>query len=78
MDLHLKKRANTNTFTIMTEKELNTWWGQTDFREMEKITRLRQLDFSPEDGYQDFVDVCDNWWDGLSKEYKQDVYNDRH
>ena len=61
----------------MTEKELKEWWGKTDFREMEKVTRFMQIDFNPEDGYQDFVDACDNWWEGLSKEDKQDVYNDR-
>ena len=59
----------------MTEKKLNEWWYNTEFKEMEKITRLNQSDFSPEDGYQDFVDVCDNWWENLSEEDKQDVYN---
>ena len=62
----------------MTEKKLNEWWIQTDFKEMQIITRYRQLDFSPEDGYQDFVDACDSWWDDLSKEEKQYIYNERH
>ena len=59
----------------MTEKILNEWWYNTEFKEMEKITRLIQSDFNPEDGYQEFVDACDNWWENLSKEDKQDVYN---
>jgi len=59
----------------MTEKELNIWWNNTEFKEMEKISGFRQLDFSPEDGYQDFVDACDNWWDSLSMDYKQDMYS---
>jgi len=59
----------------MTDNILNKWWKSTDFREMEKISGFRQINFSPEDGYQDFVDACDNWWESLSKEEKQDVYN---
>lgn len=26
----------------------------------------RQDDFSPNDGYQDFVDACDEWWNNLN------------
>jgi hypothetical protein len=36
------------------------WWGETDFRQMELITGFRQLDFEPDEGYQAFVDACDN------------------
>jgi len=47
-----------------------TWWGDTDFREMERITGFWQSDFNPEDGYQAFVDACDEWWSGLSEDEK--------
>jgi len=60
----------------MTAQKLKEWWRNTDFREMEKISGFKQLDFSPEDGYQDFVDACDNWWENLSEENKLDAYND--
>jgi len=62
----------------MTEKELNEWWFSTCFEEMGRITKLRYWDFDPEDGYQDYVDVCDNWWKSLSIEEKQDIYDERH
>ena len=60
----------------MTEKQLNEWWGNTNFKQMERISRFRQLDFNPEYGYQDFVDACDNWWKSLLIEDKQYIYND--
>jgi hypothetical protein len=60
----------------MTEKKLNEWWGKSDFKEMERISKFRQLDFSPKCGYQDFVDACDNWWKSLLIEDKQNIYND--
>lgn len=46
------------------------WWCQSDFQQMERITGYRQDDFSPEDGYQAFVDACDKWWEILSTEEK--------
>lgn len=46
------------------------WWGESDFRTMERLTGYRQGDFDPEDGYQDFVDACNNWWNALSTEEK--------
>jgi hypothetical protein len=46
------------------------WWGETDFRQMELITGFRQLDFEPDEGYQAFVDACDNCWERFSDEIK--------
>ena len=42
----------------------------------EEITNFKQLEFNPEEGYQDFVDVCNNWWKNLSDERKKDYYNE--
>lgn len=53
---------------------LEEWWGEQGFREMERITGFRQSDFDPEDGYQDFVDACDKWWDSLSYNDKISIY----
>jgi hypothetical protein len=50
------------------------WWGLTDFETMERITGYSQADFSPEDGYQDFVDACDAWWDWIDEQDKIDYY----
>ncbi len=55
-------------------QKADEWWGETDFREMERITRFRQLDFDPEDGYQAFVDACNGWWDGHSTDKKINIY----
>ena len=58
----------------ITKAMVNEWWGEQGFRDMERITGFRQSDFSPEDGYQDFVDACDEWWDRLSFNEKKMVY----
>lgn len=59
----------------ISKNTLNEWWGEQGFRDMECITGFRQSDFSPDDGYQDFVDACDEWWDSLSYTDKVSVYN---
>lgn len=46
------------------------WWKVSDFKQMERTTGYRQDDFSPEEGYQEFVDACNKWWDALSTEEK--------
>lgn len=60
----------------ISKNTLNEWWGTQGFRDMEIITGFRQSDFNPEDGYQDFVDACDEWWNSLSYADKLFIYND--
>lgn len=60
--------------TSVTEAVVNEWWGDCSFGEMEKITGFRMSDFDPEDGYQEFVDVCDEWWNKLSFGEKKELY----
>lgn len=55
---------------------LDEWWGGCDFKAMELITGFRQIDFDPEDGYQDFVDACDAWWDECTFSEKRNIYMD--
>ena len=50
------------------------WWGQTEFKAMERITGYRQIDFSPEEGFQAFVDACHEWWNGKTNDEKISVY----
>lgn len=58
----------------ITEAIVNEWWGNCDFNTMEYITGYCQDNFSPEYGYQDFVDACDAWWNNLSFEDKRNIY----
>lgn len=58
----------------MTNKKLDDWFGGLDFIIMEKMIGLRQYDFSDEDGYQDFVDACENWWNNLDMEERKVIY----
>lgn len=60
----------------MTKEKLNDWFQSLDFISMEKITRLKQRNFSAEDGYQDFVDACENWWNSIDLEEKKSIYEE--
>ena len=62
----MKTTVNKNGNLATAEK----WWNETDFLQMELVTRFRQYEFNPEDGYQEFVDACDEYWNNLSKEKK--------
>jgi hypothetical protein len=55
---------------------IDNWWHHTPFYVMENVTGYRRDDFSSECGYQEFVDACDEWWDNLNKETKEQIYND--
>jgi hypothetical protein len=54
----------------------NKWWNSSDFITMEKITRFRQFDFDPDEGYQAFVDACDEFWENLSTEDKKEIWEE--
>lgn len=57
-----------------TKKSLDKWFAEADFNTMEKVIGVRQSAFSPEDGYQDFVDFCEEAWSKLTVEQKRDLY----
>ena len=61
---------NANT----TLADANKWWNETDFVQMERITGFRQIDFDAEDGYQDFVDACDTYWNELDDAEKLEIW----
>lgn len=54
--------------------DVDAWFGNLDFATLEKVTGFIQTDYSPEDGYQDFVDVCEDWWSGLTMQQRKEVY----
>ena len=43
---------------------------------MERITGFHQSDFDPEDGFQDFVDTCEEWWRKQSIEEKINIWRE--
>lgn len=61
------KTINTNSLSA----DIEQWWCATDFSQMELITGFRQTDFDAEDGYQDFVDTCNTYWNQLDEEEKR-------
>ncbi len=60
----------------MTKAQLDEWWGNCDFKTMEFVTGYCQYTFSPEDGYQDFVDACDEYWNKLNCKQKLSLYRE--
>ena len=70
------KRRKINEMARMSESMLDAWWENLGFVEMEIATGYIFADFDREDGYQEFVDVCDEWWGDLSYEEKISVYRE--
>ena len=57
---------------------LDSWWYKQDFQTMEKITGYTQSDFSADEGYAEFVEQCDDWWEKKSNKEKNDIYDEHH
>ena len=51
-------------------QRVEEWWSQANFPTMERITGLRQVDFSAQDGYQGFVDSASAWWEKQTTDQK--------
>jgi hypothetical protein len=45
----------------MQQNNCDIWFKSLDFVTVERITRLQQGFYSPEDGFQDFVGACKQW-----------------
>ncbi len=57
------------------EEKIDRWWAGLGFKEMEYITGYNYLKFDPEDGFQDFVDTCDEEWKKKSVADKIELYH---
>lgn len=62
--------------TQITPIALQEWWDSLPFKAMTRITGYEPTDFNPEEGYQDFVDACDDYWEHLTDEEKINLYNE--
>lgn len=54
------------------------WFDNLSFIDLEKISGLKQSNFSSEDGYQAFVDAATDWWKKLSKSERKNIYEDNN
>jgi hypothetical protein len=59
----------------ISNEQLNEWWNNRSFDEMEEITGYANYEFSPEYGYQDYIDACDEIWNNLTYGEKISAYN---
>ena len=56
--------------------DADDWFCEADFDTLERISGYRREQFSDEDGYQDFVDAVQEWWDGLDERTKVAIYKE--
>ena len=56
----------------------DVWFDNLGFTALEKISGLKQSDFSAEDGYQAFVDAVEDWWEKLTKRERRNIYEDNN
>lgn len=57
-------------------KRADEWYAQIDFDTMEEISEFDRNDFDSEDGYQEFVDMVDDWWAHLTSRQKVNKYRE--
>lgn len=70
----LRMSAEKLSVPRLNSEKYDEWFGNLDFPSLERVTGFIQTDYSPEDGYQDFVDICDNWWEDLTISQRKEVY----
>ena len=54
--------------------DADEWFCEIDFDTMERISGMKRDEYSDEDGYQDFVDAVEDWWNCLSDLDKVEFY----
>ena len=57
-----------------TKEQLDKWFNQQDFETLEEITGYNLLDFDPEDGYEEFVEACHDYWNDLPHHLKEGYF----
>jgi hypothetical protein len=58
-----------------TKIDLNEWWQNAGFDTMKSVTGFSFHEFDPDDGYQDYIDYCNNIWNNLTEEEKLLAYH---
>lgn len=49
---------------------IEDWWRHNGCYDREQASGI------PYNGEEDYLDITDNWWYGLTAEDKEDIYND--
>ncbi len=57
-------------------QKMQSWWTSCDFKTLERITELREIEYSSEDGSQAFVDAVNEWWSNQDYDKKRSIYNE--
>ena len=54
----------------MSEKELDIWWNSLDYNELYRLIYIPDYEDD-----NDFIDKCDEYWEGLTVNEKKNLYN---
>ena len=54
----------------MNERELDIWWNGLDYDELYRLIYIPDYEDD-----NDFIDKCDEYWEGLTAEEKENLYN---
>ena len=57
------------------ERIMKEWFDEQPFNILEQMVGRKYTEFNDEDGYQEFVDYCEEWWNGLSYSGRREVFN---
>lgn len=74
-EIRSQTTKNNTTMKPISNEQLNEWWNNCSFDEMKEITGYASYEFSDEDGYQDYIDACDEIWNNLTYGEKLSAYN---
>ncbi len=74
-EIRSQTTKNNTTMKPISNEQLNEWWNNCSFDEMKEITGYASYEFSDEDGYQDYIDACDEIWNNLTYGEKISAYN---
>ena len=74
-EIRSQTTKNNTTMKPISNEQLNEWWNNCSFDEMKEITGYASYEFSSDDGYQDYIDACDEIWNNLTYGEKLSAYN---
>lgn len=57
------------------ERIMREWFDEQPFNILEQIVGRKYTEFDDEDGYQEFVDYCEDFWNGLSGSERRNIFN---
>lgn len=58
---------------LVDEEYIQEWWDNLDFEQLENVTGLKSYKYSSDDGYQEYIDACNDWFNMHNFTEKQEM-----